>query len=82
MTPTITYATIPFLRGADERLRPGVARHASTRQAALRAAEQLAPFYAGVIVLKQQFDPLRGGSSEPVGTVGDVPQDLLRRSVA
>ena len=84
MTLTITYTTVPFLRGSDERLQPGVARHATTRQAALAAAEQLGPFYAGVIVLKQQFDPVRGEASEPViiGVVGDVPQDLLRHSAA
>lgn len=84
MTLSTTYTTLPFTRAADGQLRPGVRRHLATREAALAAAEHLAPFYAGVVVLKQQADAGNGDILEPIviGAVGDVPQELLSRSAA
>ncbi len=84
MTLTITYTAVPFLRSIGGRLHPGVPRHAATREAALADAERLAPFYAGVIVLKQRADVAAGVFLEPllVGVVGEVPDDLLKRSAA
>jgi hypothetical protein len=79
MALTITYTIVPFLRGAGDRLYPGAPRRSASRDIAIAAADQLVPFYAGVIVLKERADPVAGVFLEPslACVIGDVPSDLL-----
>ena len=84
MALTINFTIVPFLRGVGGRLHPGVPRRAQARDAAIVAADQLAPFYAGVIVLKERTDTLAGLFMEPllICVIGDVPEDLLTQLAA
>ena len=84
MALTITYTVVPFLRSVQGRLHPGVPRHLSEREAAIAAAEYLAPFYAGAIVLKQRADAAQGTFLEPlvICMIGEVPDDVLRQTAA
>jgi hypothetical protein len=79
MALTITYTIVPFLRGAGDRLYPGAPRRTVSRDGAIAAADQLVPFYAGVIVLKEQADLVAGLFLEPsiACVIGDVPSELL-----
>lgn len=72
------YTIVPFLRGAGSRLHPGTPRHAPARDAAISEADRLAPFYAGVIVLKDRSDLEQEIFLEPVlaCVIGDVPDTL------
>ena len=84
MALTTTYTIVPFLRGVGGRLHPGVPRRSPSRDAAITAADQIAPFYAGVIVLKERSDATRGTFLEPllICVIGDVPDDLLTQLAA
>ena len=84
MTLTTSYTLVPFLRSVRGRLHPGVPRRAVAREAALAEAEGLAPFYAGVVVLKHRSEAGPGLTLEPlvVCVIGEVPDDLLTRFAA
>ena len=84
MALTITYTIVPFLRGVGGRLYPGAPRRSVSRDSAIAAADQLVPFYAGVIVLTERSDPMEGIFLEPLLTcvIGDVPPDLMMNLAA
>lgn len=78
------YIIVPFLEHAEGKLRPGPPRRSFARDTAIAMAERLAPFYAGVIVLRERKDPVTGFFPEPllVCVIGDVPGDLMRQLAA
>ncbi|WP_158810401.1 hypothetical protein [Beijerinckia sp. L45] len=84
MALTITYTIVPFLRGVGGRLYPGTPRRSPARDAAIAAADHIAPFYAGVIVLKERSDAACGTFLEPllICVIGDVPDDLITQLAA
>lgn len=84
MTLTTTYIVVPFIRGAKGALHPGTPRHSGSRASAIASADGLAPFYAGVIVLRDRHDPKAGVFLEPllICVIGEVPDDLLRQLAA
>lgn len=79
MALSTTYITVPFLTGARGLLHPGTPRRSASRETALVTADRLAPFYSGVIVLRDRSDPAAGVFLEPllICAIGDVPRDLL-----
>ena len=79
MAMTTTYTVVPFLRGAGGRLHPATPRRSASRDHAIEAADQLVPFYAGVIVLKERSDAAEGVFLEPQLTcvIGEIPPGLL-----
>ncbi len=79
MALSTTYITVPFLIGAQGVLHPAVPRRSASREAALVTADRLAPFYAGVIVLRDRSDPAAGIFLEPllVCAIGDVPREVM-----
>ena len=79
MALTTTYIVVPFLIGARGALHPGNPRRTAVRGTAIAMADGLAPFYAGVIVLRDRSDPAAGVFLEPllICAIGDVPSDLL-----
>jgi hypothetical protein len=84
MALTTTFTIVPFLRGVGGRLHPAAPRRAPSRNEAITAADRIAPFYAGVIVLKERSDATRGTVLEPllICVIGDVPDDLLTQLAA
>lgn len=80
MALTTTYLIVPFLPGARGALHPGTPRRTQVRGEAIATADSLAPFYAGVIVLRDRADPVAGVFLEPVivCAIGDVPGELLQ----
>lgn len=84
MALTTTYIVVPFLTGAKGVLHPGAPRRSLTRGSAIAMADGLAPFYAGVIVLRDRKDPAAGIFLEPllICVIGEVPGDLLRELAA
>ncbi len=84
MAPNTIFLVVPFHADARGVLRAGAPRRSASRTSALSMAEALAPFHAGVMVLLDRSDPAAGAFHEPllIGTVGDVPGDLLRRLAA
>jgi hypothetical protein len=84
MALTTTYIIVPFLFGAGTALHPGAPRRSPSRAAAIATADSLAPFYAGVIVLRDRNDPAAGIFLEPllICVIGDVPGDLLQQLAA
>ncbi len=84
MALTTIYIVVPFISGARGELHPGTPRRSSTRAEAITAADGLAPFYAGVIVLRDRHDPAAGIFLEPllICVIGDVPGDLLTQLAA
>jgi hypothetical protein len=79
MALTTTYIVVPFLIGARGALHPGSPRKTAVRGTAIAMADSLAPFYAGVIVLRDRADAAAGVFLEPllVCAIGDVPSELL-----
>ena len=79
-----TYIVVPFLAGVRGILHPGTPRRLLSRGTAITMADGLAPFHAGVIVLRDRNDPVAGIFLEPllVCVIGDVPGDLLRQLAA
>ena len=84
MALTTTYITVPFLCGANGVLHPGAPRRSVSRATAIATADDLAPFYAGVIVLRDRDDPALSVFLEPllICVIGDVPRDLLTELAA
>ncbi len=84
MALTTTYIIVPFLKATRGDLLPATPRRSMSRQNAIAMADGLAPFYAGVIVLRDRNDAVAGVFHEPllVCVVGDVPGDMLKRLVA
>ena len=84
MALTTVYIVVPFLVGARGELHPGAPRRSFTRADAIAAADGLAPFYAGVIVLRDRNDAAAGIFLEPllICVIGDVPGDLLTQLAA
>lgn len=84
MALTTTYIVVPFLAGAKGRLHPGTPRRSLSRANAIAMADDLAPSYAGVIVLRDRDDPAAGVYLEPllICVIGDVPGDLLAQLAA
>jgi hypothetical protein len=78
------FITVPFLWGRDNRLHPGAPRRSRSRSTAIATADQLAAFYAGVIVLRDRQDPAAGVFLEPllICIIGDVPDDLITELAA
>ena len=79
MALSTIYITVPFLLGSNGALYPGAPRRSVSRMTAIATADRLAPFYAGVIVLRDRHDPTAGVFLEPllICVIGDVPRDLL-----
>ena len=84
MALNTTFLVVPFITGAAGRLHPGTPRRSLSRGNAIAMADSLAPFYAGVIVLRDRDDPAAGLYLEPVlvCVIGDVPADLLQQLAA
>ncbi len=84
MALATTYIVVPFLVGARGMLHPGTPRRSHTRGTAIAMADGIAPFYAGVIVLRDKADAEAGLYLEPllVCAIGDVPPELLRQLAA
>ncbi len=84
MALTTTYIVVPFLAGARGELHPGTPRRSLSRANAIAAADGLAPFYAGVVVLRDRNDPAAGVFLEPllICVIGDVPVELLKQLAA
>lgn len=84
MTMFTSYIVVPFDTASDGMLRPGVPRRLRARSNAMAMADDLAPFHAGVIVLRDRDDPAAGIFLEPLlaCVIGDVPQDLLHQLAA
>ena len=84
MALTTTYIVVPFLIGARDSLLPAAPRRLITRGSAITLADRLAPFYAGVVVLRDRNDAVAGIFLEPllICVVGDVPSELLRQLAA
>ena len=84
MALTTTFIVVPFMYGAKTTLHPGAPRRSVSRAAAIAMADSLAPFYAGVIVLRDRNDPGAGIFLEPllICVIGDVPGDLLEQLAA
>ena len=84
MALSTTYLIVPFLTGAKGTLHPGSPRRASSRGAAIATADGLAPFYAGVVVLRDRDDPDAGIFLEPllICVIGEVPRNLLKQLAA
>lgn len=84
MALTTTYIVVPFLLGAKGALHPGTPRRMLSRPTAIAIADGLAPFYAGVIVLRDRQDSAAGIFLEPllICAIGDVPVDLLKQLAA
>lgn len=74
-----TFIVVPFDHGTGGKLHPGVPRRLRAHANAMAMADDLAPFHAGVIVLRDRDDPAAGIFLEPrlVCAIGDVPRDLL-----
>lgn len=79
-----SFIVVPFIVGARGALHPGTPRRSASRGTAIAMADGLAPFYAGVIVLRDRNDPVAGVFLEPllVCVIGDVPGDLLHQLAA
>jgi hypothetical protein len=79
MALTTTYITVPFISGASGALHPGTPRRTVSRGTAIATADSLAPFYAGVIVLRDRTDAAAQVFLEPllICAIGDVPSSLL-----
>ena len=84
MALTTIYIVVPFLAGAGGELHPGAPRRSLSRADAIAAADGLAPFYAGVIVLRDRNDVAAGIFLEPllICVIGEVPGDLLTQLAA
>ena len=84
MAISTTYITVPFLVGAQGALHPGAPRRFVSRATAIATADALAPFYAGVIVLRDKQDAAAGLFLEPllICAIGDVPRDLVSQLAA
>ena len=84
MALTTTYIVVPFLTGAGGALLPGNPRRTIARGTAIAMADGLAPFYAGVIVLRDRNDAAAGVFLEPllICAIGDVPPDLFQQLAA
>lgn len=84
MALSTTYIIVPFLTGAGGALHPGNPRRTQVRGTAIAMADSLAPFYAGVIVLRDRSDAAAGVFLEPllVCALGDVPGDLVSQLAA
>lgn len=84
MALSTTYITVPFLCGANGALHPGTPRRSLSRATAIATADGLAPFYAGVVVLRDRNDPAAKIFLEPllICVIGDVPPDLLTQLAA
>jgi hypothetical protein len=84
MALSTTYITVPFLEGAHGALYPGAPRRSPSRRTAIAAADGLAPFYAGAIVLGDRNDLAASVFLEPllIHVVGSVPKDLLSELAA
>lgn len=84
MPLTTTYITVPFIAGAGGALHPGIPRRSSARSEAILAADELAPFYAGVMVLRDRADAAAGIFLEPllISATGRIPDDLVQQLAA
>lgn len=84
MALSTTFITVPFLVGAKGALHPGAPRRSHCRGTALAVADQLAPFYAGVIVLRDRNDAAAGVFLEPllICVIGDVPREIISELAA
>ncbi len=84
MAFTTTYIIVPFLRDVRGQLMPSTPRRSLSRTNAIASADSLAPFYAGVVVLRDRNDPVAGVFLEPllICVVGDIPGELLRQLAA
>ena len=84
MALTTTYIVVPFLTGAGGALYPGSPRRTPVRGTAIATADDLAPFYAGVMVLRDRSDAAAGVFLEPllVCAIGDIPGDLVGQLAA
>ncbi len=84
MALTTTYIVVPFLSGARGALHPGTPRRLGSRATSVAMADEIAPFYAGVVVLRDRHDSATGVFLEPllICSIGDVPADLLRQLAA
>lgn len=84
MALTTTYIIVPFISGANGALHPGSPRRSPSRAYAIATADGLAPFYAGVIVLRDRNDPAASVFLEPllICVIGDVPRELLTQLAA
>ena len=84
MALTTTYFVVPFLRGTRGELLPSTPRRSLSRPNAIAVADGLAPFYAGVAVLRDRNDPVAGIFLEPmlVCVIGDIPGELLQQLAA
>ena len=84
MALNTSYIVVPFLRGTRDDLMPSTPRRSLSRTNAIAMADGLAPFYAGVVVLRDRNDPVAGVFLEPVlvCVIGDVPGELLKQLAA
>ena len=75
MALTTTYIIVPFLAGAGGALHPGSPRRTLVRSTAVAMADELAPAYAGVAVLRDRSDAEADVFLEPllVCAMGAVP---------
>ena len=84
MAFTTTYIIVPFLKDVRGQLLPSTPRRSLSRTNAIAIADSLAPFYAGIVVLRDRNDPVAGIFLEPVlvCVVGDIPGELLTKLAA
>ena len=84
MALTTTYIVVPFLAGARGALHPGTPRRLGSRAESVVVADEIAPFYAGVVVLRDRHDTAAGVFLEPllIASTGTVPADLLGQLAA
>ena len=78
------HIVVPFFTDEAGTLHPGTPRRSLSRPNAIALADGLAPFYAGVLVLRDRSDPAAGLYPEPllVCVIGDVPGEVVRQLAA
>ena len=84
MTLGTIHIIIPYFADDAGGLRPGAPRRSPSRRNAIALADGLAPFYEGVLVLRDGSDGIAGRHAEPalVCVIGDVPGEVVRRLAA
>ena len=84
MTLGIVHIIVPFFADEAGGLRPGAPRRSLSRRNAIALADGLAPFYEGVLVLRDGSDAAAGHHAERalVCVIGDVPGEVVRQLAA
>lgn len=80
----IVHIVLPFFADETGGLRPGAPRRSLSRRNAIALADGLAPFYEGVLVLRdadQGCDGRHAGRGL-VCVIGDVPGEVVRQLAA